>query len=146
MFDQLPLTTRDQQFNNQNIVKIQYQKNYQSANSYLRVYGYTYYSDYVGTGAVSSWQPFVGFDSNDYELNSHTRGISATYAKQLNAQHLLQIGASYTTATSTRMNNTQMYDPSGCIRRRRQSKRYHARRLLRAGGSGGPACQRVRQQ
>ncbi len=110
-FAPIPLTTRDQQYNNQNIVKLQYQKNF-SGDSFLRVYGYTYYSDYVSTGAISSWQPKVGFDANDYELASHTRGVSATFAKQLNAQHLLQIGASYTTATSLRMNNTQMYDPA----------------------------------
>jgi hypothetical protein len=111
MFAPIPLTARDQQYNNQDIVKLQYQKNF-STNAFLRIYGYTYYSDYVGTGAVSSWQPLVGFDSNDYELNSHTRGVSATFAAQLGSKHLLQAGASYTTATSTRMNNTQMYDPA----------------------------------
>ena len=109
MFSQIPLTTRDQQFNNQDIVKLQYQKNFRSG--YLRLYGYTYYSDFVGTGAVSSWQPLIGFDSNDYQVSSHTRGISAQFAEQLGPQHLLQLGASYTTATSIRMNNTQMYDP-----------------------------------
>ncbi|HZZ66261.1 MAG TPA: TonB-dependent receptor [Candidatus Baltobacteraceae bacterium] len=110
MFAPIPLTARDQQYNNQDIVKLQYQRNF-SGNAYLRVYGYTYYSDYVGTGAVSSWQPIVGFDSNDYELNSHTRGVSASFAQQLSAEHLLSAQASYTTATSLRMNNTQMYDP-----------------------------------
>ncbi len=109
LFAPIPLTTRDQQFNNQNIVKLQYQKNF-SSDAFLRVYGYTYYSDYVGTGAVSSWQPYTGFDSGDYELNSHTRGVSATFAEQLSGKHLLQAEASYTTATSTRMNNSQMYD------------------------------------
>lgn len=110
MFASIPVTARDQQFNNQNIVKLQYQKNFGS-DSYLRIYGYTYYSDFVGTGAVSSWQPLIGYDSNDYELSSHTRGVSASFAKQLSSKHLLQASASYTTATSLRMNNTQMYDP-----------------------------------
>jgi len=138
MFGMIPLTTRDQQFNNQDIVKIQYQKNF-SSDSYLRVYGYTYYSDYVGTGAVSSWQPLVGFDSNDYELSSHTRGISATFAKQLSAQHLLQIGASYTTATSTRMNNTQMYDPADAFAAVVNPNDLTHGICYALGGSGGPA-------
>ncbi len=111
LFAPLPLTTRDQQFNDQDIVKLQYQKNF-STSAFLRVYGYTYYSDYVSTGAVSSWQPYTGFDSNDYEVASHTRGVSATFAKQLGGNHLLQAEASYTTATSERVNNAQMYDPA----------------------------------
>ncbi len=111
LFAPIPVTARDVQYNNQNIVKLQYQKNFNSS-SYLRIYGYTYYSDYVGTGAVSSFQPLIGYDANDYELNSHTRGASLQFATQIGSQHLLQAGVSYTTATSLRMNNTQMYDPA----------------------------------
>jgi hypothetical protein len=109
MFAPIPLTARDVQYNNQDIVKLQYQKNF-SSDSFLRIYGYTYYSDYIAAGADSSWQPLIGFDSPDYELNSHTRGVSLTYAKQFGSQHLVQIGGSYTTATSTRMNASQIYD------------------------------------
>ena len=104
----IPLTTRDVQYNDQAIVKLQYQKNF-GADSFLRLYGYTYYSDYVGTGAVSSWQPYTGLDSGDYELNSHTRGVSASFTRQFSQKHLVQLEASYVTATSLRMNNTQMY-------------------------------------
>src|SRR5579884_1396408 len=109
LFDQVPVTARDVQYNNQDIVKLQYQKNF-SSDSFLRIYGYTYYSDYIAAGAVSSWQPLIGFDSPDYELSSHTRGVSLTYAKQFVSQHLVQIGVSYTTATSVRMNSSQIYD------------------------------------
>jgi hypothetical protein len=108
MFAPLPLNGRDVQYNDQAIVKLQYQHAF-SDSAYLRVYGYTYYSDYVGTGPASSWQSYVGFDSGDYELNSHTRGISASLVDQLSPQHLLSLEGSYVTATSLRMNNFSMF-------------------------------------
>ena len=108
MFAPLALNTRDVQYNNQAIVKLQYQHNF-SANAYFRLYGYTYYSNYVAAGAVSSWQPVTGFDSGDYELNSHTRGISGSFVDQISSKHLLQAEASYVTATSLRMNNSSMF-------------------------------------
>ncbi|MGZ3496119.1 MAG: TonB-dependent receptor domain-containing protein [Vulcanimicrobiaceae bacterium] len=146
LFAQIPLSTRDQQFNNQNIVKLQYQKNF-SADSFLRLYGYTYYSDYVATGAISSWQPYTGFDSGDYELSSHTRGISAMFAKQLSAKNLLQAEASYTTASSLRMNSSQMYNgfaPFGTIQADAFAVVVNPRDLTHGicyalGGSGGAA-------
>ncbi len=107
----LPLDKRDVQYNNQSIVKLQYQRNF-SSDAFLRVYGYSYYSDYVGTGDVSSWQPLTGFDSNDYAVNSHTRGASLTFTKQLSSKHLASFEGSYVTSTSLRMNNTTMYGGS----------------------------------
>ncbi len=104
----IPITTRDVQYNNQAIVKLQYQRNF-SSNTFLRLYGYTYYSDYVGTGDVSSWQPYSGFDSNDYAVNSHTRGVSLNFTTQLSGNHLLQFEGQYVTSTSLRANNTSMY-------------------------------------
>jgi hypothetical protein len=104
MFAPLPLAARDIQYNDQAIAKIQYQHAF-SDDAYFRVYGYTYYSDYVGTGPASSWQTYVGYDSGDYELNSHTRGVSASMVDQLSPKHLLSLEGSYVTATSLRMNN-----------------------------------------
>jgi hypothetical protein len=78
MFAPLPLGAEDVQYNNQAIVKLQYQRAL-STDAFVRVYGYTFYSDYVGTGPASSWQNYVGYDSGDYELNSHTRGASASF-------------------------------------------------------------------
>ncbi len=104
----IPLTTRDVQYNNQSIVKLQYQRNF-SSDTFLRVYGYTYYSDFVGTGDVSSWQPYSGYDSNDYAVNSHTRGASLTFTTQLNPKHLIQFEGEYVTSNSLRVNNTSMY-------------------------------------
>lgn len=103
---------RDTIWNNQEIVKLQYQKNFGS-NAYLRLYGYTYYSDWLQTGPVCAYLNYNCFVSPDYELSSHTRGVSATFADQLNAQHLLTIEGNYTTANSTRDNNTQMFNSGG---------------------------------
>jgi len=108
MFAPIPLDSRDVQYNNQEIVKLQYQHNF-STDSYLRVYGYTYYSNYVGTGPVSSWQPLTGYDSGDYELSSHTRGLSFSFVKQFNEANLVSLEGSYVTATSLRMNNSSMF-------------------------------------
>ena len=103
---------RDTIWNNQEIVKLQYQKNFGS-NAYLRLYGYTYYSDWLQTGPVCAYLNYNCVVSPDYELSSHTRGVSATFADQLNAQHLLTIEGNYTTANSTRDNNTQMFNGFG---------------------------------
>ena len=46
MFAPIGLSTRDIQYNEQDIVKLQYQQAL-SENAYIRLYGYTYYSDYV---------------------------------------------------------------------------------------------------
>ena len=108
---QIPLTQRDIQYNGQSIAKLQYQKNF-GADAYLRLYGYSYYSNYIGTGPVSTYE-FTGFDSNDYELSAHTRGLSATFAKQFGSKHLLQVQGSYTTANAIRVYNEQPYGAFG---------------------------------
>jgi hypothetical protein len=112
LFAPLPLNGRDIQFNNQGIVKFQYEHTF-SSNSYLRFYGYTYYSTYGGAGAASSWQNYVGFDSGDYELSSHTRGVSLSFVDQISDQHLLSVEGSFVTASSLRMNNYTMFNEFG---------------------------------
>jgi hypothetical protein len=97
---------RDAFNNNQSIIKAQYQHNF-GTNAFLRVYGYTYYSDWMQTGPQSTLQNFLGFVPSDYELESHTRGVSAQFTSQLNSQHLLSIQGSYTTASTLRDNNQQ---------------------------------------
>ncbi|BDE07626.1 hypothetical protein WPS_29020 [Vulcanimicrobium alpinum] len=106
---------RDAFVNNQGIVKAQYQHNF-GTNAFLRVYGYTYYSDWLQTGPQSSFQNYLGFVPADYELHSHTRGVSAQFTDQLNSQHLLSIQGSYTTSNTLRDNNQQyingLYGPN----------------------------------
>ncbi len=103
-----PYFQRDRGYNGQAIVKLQYQKNF-SSSAYLRLYGYTYYSDWIENGPMMSLQSYAYYDSGDYEINNHTRGISASFTDQLNSQNLLQAEGSYTTATGARIYNEQMF-------------------------------------
>jgi hypothetical protein len=95
---------RDAFVNDQSIVKLQYQRNF-GTSAFLRVYGYTYYSDWLQNGPQSTLQNNLGIPSQ-YLLDSHTRGLSAQFSDQLNAQHLLTLQGSYTTATTMRYNNS----------------------------------------
>ncbi|MBC5811641.1 MAG: TonB-dependent receptor, partial [Candidatus Eremiobacteraeota bacterium] len=105
----LSLNDRDSNQNNQGLVKLQYQKNFGS-NAYLRVYGYSGYSDWLINGqnyTFLSLNTFLGGNPYDYELSTHTRGLSGTFADQINAQNLIQFQGSFTTASVIRDNNTQ---------------------------------------
>ncbi len=95
---------RDAFNNNQSIVKAQYQHNF-GTNAFLRVYGYTYYSNWLQTGPQSTQQNYLGYVPSDYELSAHTRGVSVNFSDQLNSQHLLSLQGSYTTSSVLRMNN-----------------------------------------
>ena len=103
---------RDTIYNDQGIVKLQYQKNFGST-AFLRVYGYTFYSDWLQTGPQSAFANFFGPSGPDYRLDTHTYGASASYVRQLTAQHLITAQASYTGANSLRDNNRTYYDLFG---------------------------------
>jgi hypothetical protein len=101
--------------NAQAIEKIQYTKSLGSS-AYARVYGYSYYSNWLQTGPSCTYAPANCGVSPDYELSAHTRGVNFTIADQINTKNLVQIGGEWTTAGVTRDNNTQMenglYGPS----------------------------------
>jgi len=109
-------STRDGQQNDAQIVKLQYQHNI-NASSYIRAYGYTFYSDWFLNGPtftalqasmVPSGQGYgaiVEPAPPDYELDTHTRGGEISYANQLNSQNLLQASVGYVTASVIRLNN-----------------------------------------
>jgi hypothetical protein len=109
---QIPNNLRDSTTNDQGIFKLQYQHNF-GDNAYFRLYGYTYYSDWLQDGPNSSYLNYLGTASPDYELSSHTRGISGTFSDQINDKNLLSFQGSFTTANSTRDNNTQMFNAGG---------------------------------
>jgi len=98
----------DGQGNNQVISKVQFTKSL-GANAYARVYGYTYYSNFDQTGPNSN-QALFGPASGDYELSSHTRGISGSITDQINSQNLLNLSGDFTTASVLRSNNTEYID------------------------------------
>ncbi|MGZ3509613.1 MAG: carboxypeptidase regulatory-like domain-containing protein [Vulcanimicrobiaceae bacterium] len=108
---QLNYNQQDGQNNDAQIWKLQYQKNIGS-NSYIRLYGYTFYSDWLlnsPTFASLAYNfgnflvaPFAG----DYELITHTAGGSLSYANQIDPKNLLNFDINYTRATVSRFNNS----------------------------------------
>ena len=94
--------------NSGSIVKLQYTKNFTS-NAYLRLFGYTFYSDWLNNDPNASVAPYLigGATAPAYTVLSHTRGLYLQFADQLNAQNLLSLTGSYTTATTERSNNQQ---------------------------------------
>ena len=80
-------------------MKLQYQRNF-GTSAFLRVYGYTYYSDWLQTGPPVADSSFLGFVPSDYELASHTRGLSGSSPTSSRSQHLLSVQGSYTTAST----------------------------------------------
>jgi hypothetical protein len=106
-YSAIPLNARDGFWNNAAIAKLQYQHNIGSS-AYWRIYGYTFYSDWLQNSPLSFASNLYGFGvtSYDYELESHTRGLAFSFDDQLGNQHLLSFDANYTTATTNRYNNT----------------------------------------
>ena len=111
-FQTIPTTASDTLWNNQEILKLQYTKNFGST-AFFRIYGYTYYSDWFQNGPNSAYADFEACCSYDYELSSHTRGVSASYQNQFNGQNLISAQVSYVTANSVRDNNTEMFNTGG---------------------------------
>ncbi|MDQ2817331.1 MAG: TonB-dependent receptor [Candidatus Eremiobacteraeota bacterium] len=105
----IPINHRDGQSNGQSIVKLQYQHN-MSSNAYFRIYGYTYYSDWLNNGPDGLNTYVYAPSSVDYELSNHTSGMSATFADQINNKNLINFEASVTRAFDYRMNNFTPYD------------------------------------
>ena len=104
-FGSISPNERDGTLNDQAIYKLQYTHNFTSS-ALLKLYGYSYYSDWLQTGPQSDYADYAGCCSGDYELSAHTRGASAAFIDQLNAQNLLNFTTSYTHATTTRDNNS----------------------------------------
>jgi hypothetical protein len=113
----IPNNIRDSNQNGNGIYKLQYQRNI-STSSYLRLYGYLFYSWWYIHGPNSTQANFVACCPSDYELWSHTRGLSASYVNQLSSKHLLNVETTYSTASTVRDNNTQMVQPFSATRRR----------------------------
>ncbi len=101
----LPPDYRDARWDTASIVKAQYQKNFGS-NAYLRIFGYSFYSNTNRSGA-SRRGIGSGFGATnfDYEVNSHTRGAQAQFADQVSDKHQIVAMVNYVTATTVRYNN-----------------------------------------
>jgi hypothetical protein len=103
----VPLDRRDQQQNNQSILKLQYQHNI-SQSAYVRIYGYTLYSNFMLNGANGGSSPFGIGEPPDYKLWTHTSGLSSEFADQLGT-HLLGAQVSLTNSPSVRDNSGTAY-------------------------------------
>jgi hypothetical protein len=92
----IPYGTRDSNENSVGITKLQYQRNF-SSTSFLRIFGYTVYSDWFIHGPVSAELGFCcyGGEIADYELPSHTMGGVADYTNQLSDKNVLTVSAFY---------------------------------------------------
>lgn len=92
----IPFNLRDSNENSVGIIKLQYQKNF-SPTSFLRIFGYTVYSDWFIHGPVSAELGFCcyGGEIADYELPSHTTGGVVDYTNQLNDKNVLTVSAFY---------------------------------------------------
>jgi len=101
---EIPPNVDDAFVNDQSIFKLQYQHNF-GTSAFLRIYGYTDYSDWLNQGPLDDNTDYIGPVSPDYELNSHGRGVSLMFSDQLSSQHLLTFDTNYTTASSLRNNN-----------------------------------------
>ena len=92
---QLPLNTRDANDNGVAIAKIQYQHTF-SQNAFVRLYGYSLYSNWFIYGPNSAAQPLYGAELADYEIPNHTYGANLSFTDQLSEKHLLTGSAVYT--------------------------------------------------
>ncbi len=108
----VPADRRDNQINNQSIVKLQYQHNI-DAESYFRAYAYTLYANFELTGANGASSPLGIGNPGDYKLWTHTSGFSTEYANQISPTHLLQADGSYTLSPSVRDNSNPFYTGEG---------------------------------
>ena len=86
------------------IVKAQYQHNI-ADKGYIRLYGYSLYSDRLDNGIVGLYQSFVGEFSPDYQISSHSRGVVLASGYQLSSQHLLNFNVGYVTSNTVRYRN-----------------------------------------
>ncbi len=86
------------------IVKAQYQHNI-ADKGYVRLYGYSLYSDRIDNGIVGLFQNFAGAFPQDYTITAHTRGVVLNSGYQLSPEHLLNFNVGYTTSNADRYNN-----------------------------------------
>jgi len=93
---------RDTNDNGVAVLKAQYQRNI-NARSFARVFGYSVYSNWFITGESNqNFTNYYGAELNDYEIPSHTYGVSGMYSNQLSDKHLLTVSGTYSLTTLQR--------------------------------------------
>jgi len=108
-FAQLPSNIQDSIWNDTGIVKLQYTHPL-SDRAYLRLAGYTFYSDWNQTGPLSTPANYLfGWPNQalaaNYLLSTHTTGGEFQFSDQVNDKNLVSFTANYTRANVVRDNN-----------------------------------------
>jgi len=97
--------------NDAGITKLQYTYSL-SQSAYLRLYGYTFYSDWYLNSPTwgASGQELPTFPTAaQYQLITHTSGGALSFQDQLNDQNLISLDGNYTTAGVIRFNKATAY-------------------------------------
>ncbi len=113
---QLPASPEDPAWNDVGIAKIQWTHPF-SDNAYLRIYGYSLYTDWDLIGADTTYADSFGPiypDAEDYLLTTHTLGGSIAFTDQITDEHLVSVNANYTAANTSRWYNTGFISGSQC--------------------------------
>ncbi len=133
----IPSGRRGGFWNDDSIIKVQYQKNFGS-NAYARLYGYSFYSDWLNTdpNSVSQSNPIGQGLVPEYELITHTRGASLQLADQINPLHLLNLQASTVKSGVSRYNNSSYFNAGARFGIVVGSGNPIKRRLLYGSGTG----------
>jgi Carboxypeptidase regulatory-like domain/TonB dependent receptor-like, beta-barrel/TonB-dependent Receptor Plug Domain len=106
----MPNSARDTNDNGVAVLKLQYQRNI-NPRSYLRLFGYSVYSNWFITGeANQNFTCCFGAELNDYEIPSHTYGGSLVYSNQITDKHLLTLSA---TESQTKLQRRYFYSFPG---------------------------------
>jgi Carboxypeptidase regulatory-like domain/TonB dependent receptor len=101
----LPDDYRDGRWDTASILKLQYQKNFGSS-AYLRVFGYTFYSDTNRSGATRRGiGSGFGAQNYDYEVDGHTRGAQMDFGDQINSNNQINASVNYIKSSALRDNN-----------------------------------------
>lgn len=101
LFAPAPLNAGTTLNNDTGIEKLQY-THALSSSAYLRVFGYSFYSDWL----INSPEALaLAQGAYDYELDTHTAGGELQFSDQINEKNLLTFTSNYTTANVMRFNN-----------------------------------------
>ncbi|HTU83476.1 MAG TPA: TonB-dependent receptor, partial [Candidatus Acidoferrales bacterium] len=92
--------------NDTGIVKLQYTHPFNDR-SFLRVFGYTFFSDWTENGQMAGYSGFFTAAPvvPNYNLITHTSGAEIQYSNQLNDQNLVTFTGNWTSANVARLNN-----------------------------------------
>lgn len=105
---QLPLNGLNDLYNNDTgALKAQFTHPFNDR-SFLRLMGYSFFSDWTENGAISGYGASGGWewDSPNYDLITHTRGAMLQYVNQISDKNLLQFTGNLTNANVNRFNHT----------------------------------------